>query len=259
MKKYNGIYFVDEDYTFQRDLKRVCALNNINLDIEIEFTKLLSRIVTEKPDILFLSLNEYQKSQKYLQVFREKSPFEIPMIFIVGRIQPDFSLNLPSNYYYIFWEEVADFISKITKKLYAVKCDDDVYTKITTNYCEQIFKSLQDLGFNGSTSGTRFIRDCANEIMLNKCRPSTFSNSIYSRVAINYNTTTASVARCMKVSIDTAWKRRNRNKIAHPSRVTFEDFSKCPSAKEFVYYLANKLYNFNQESNFRKISLNYIE
>lgn len=259
MRNYSAIYFIDEDYSLQRDLKRICSANNINLDIELEFTKLLSRVVTDKPDIFFLSLAEYQKSQKYLQVFREKSPFEIPMVFVVGFIQPDFSLNLPGNYYYIFWDEVTDFISKITKKLYTLRCDEEVYTKITTNYCDQIFKSLQDLGFNGSTYGTRFIRDCANEIMLNKCRPSTFSNSLYSRVAENYNTTVGSVSRCMKVSIDTAWKRRSKNKIVHPSRITFEDFSKCPSAKEFVYYIANKLYNYNQETNFRNTSLNYIE
>ncbi|MBQ7977304.1 MAG: hypothetical protein IJ301_01720 [Clostridia bacterium] len=251
MQEFNAIYYVEDSKNQNYDLKRYCQLNNIKLDIEIDFEKLISRVITTSPDLLVLNLGEYQKAQRYLQIFKEGSPFCVPMVFIVGNIEPDFSLKLPGNYNYGLWSEMSDFLSKITRKLHICRRDELICDKLISNHFEQIQKCLLDMGFNGSTHGTLYIRDCANEIMMNKCRPSTFSTSVYSRVADNYDTTTASVARCMKVAIDTAWKKRAKTKIDHPSRVCFNDFIKCPTAKEFVYYLANKLYNYNQDKKFR--------
>ena len=79
---------------------------------------------------------------------------------------------------------------------------------VRTNFNEQIYSTLVDLGLNASTNGTNFIKECINEIMLNNCKPSIFSNSLYEQVAFNYKTTPASVARCMKVAIDSAWKKK---------------------------------------------------
>ena len=79
--------------------------------------------------------------------------------------------------------------------------------------------------------------------MINKCRPSTFSKTLYQQVAFNYKTTPASVARCMKVAIDTAWKRKDKNRPRPDSQISFDEFIRCPTAKEFIYFVANKLYN----------------
>ena len=86
--------------------------------------------------------------------------------------------------------------------------------------------------------------------MLNRCRPSVFSKNLYTKVASFYGTSSASVARCMKVAIDTAWK-KSQKATSQPSGITFQDFTKCPTAKEFIYYISNKLYAYNQKSKFR--------
>lgn len=251
MTKYMAIYYVEDNANCNYELKGVCAQNNIGLDYEIDFGRLIGRVLTTKPDMLIFNLQEYQKNKKYLQIFKDDLPFSVPMIFVIGNIKPDFSLNLPSNYNYLTYDEIGDFFSKITVKLQNIQRNEEFMEPFTTNVNDQIYKVLVDLGFNVSTNGTQFIKDCVNEILINKCKPSVFSKSIYNKIAFAYNTTAASVARCMKVSIDTAWKRRGKNNIRQATGITFDDFSRCPTAKEFIYYLANKLYNYNREEKFK--------
>ena len=151
MTKYMAIYYVEDNANCNYELKGVCAQNNIGLDYEIDFGRLIGRVLTTKPDMLIFNLQEYQKNKKYLQIFKDDLPFSVPMIFVIGNIKPDFSLNLPSNYNYLTYDEIGDFFSKITVKLQNIQRNEEFMEPFTTNVNDQIYKVLVDLGFNVST------------------------------------------------------------------------------------------------------------
>ena len=253
--RFNGIFFVEDSANFDGELKSICLHNNINIEYEIDFEKLLSKILSYRPELLILSLKDYRVNSKFLQIFKEGSPFNIPFVLIIGAINPDFGLNLPNNYFYVKTENFEKYLKEITFKLIENKQKMQILQNVRTNFNEQIYSTLVDLGLNASTNGTNFIKECINEIMLNNCKPSIFSNSLYEQVAFNYKTTPASVARCMKVAIDSAWKKKDKVASKPHSIVSLDEFIHCPTAKEFIYFVANKLYSYNREQNVKKLAV----
>ncbi len=250
MEKIIGFYYHFNKNDNCEELRELCKKEGINLTVEDNFYKLVGNVVSFRPDVLFLEFCDYQQNKEFLTLFKEESAFCIPLVLVMGNIEPDFLLNFPNNYHYVKKAELGGAVSGLVKKLHINQRDEEFVQNLVSNYGDQIFRCLLDIGFNGSTNGTQFIKDCSNEIMLNRCRPSVFSKNLYTKVANFYDTSSASVARCMKVAIDTAWK-KSQKATSLPSGVTFQDFSKCPTAKEFIYYLSNKLYAYNQKSKFR--------
>ncbi len=253
MNKLKAIYFVDNTNNCDYDIKRVCKENNVSIELEIDFEKLISKVLSYRPDILIFNLKDYMSNIKYYQIFKTESPFYVPLIFIIGSIEPDFNLKLPTNYYYIKDTEFYDCLSKFIEKINKNKEKERAYLLISNFYFDQIYQEMIELGFNSSTNGSQYIKICINEIMLDKCRPNSMCNTLYEKVADSYNKSVASLTRCMKVAIDTAWnKKRKIPNINSKFCLTFNDFTECPSVKEFIYYAANKLYNHNQNNDFIK-------
>ena len=250
MENVIGFYYQTKGGMVNNSILECSKKFGINLTCEENFYKLVGSVINIRPDVLFLDFSNYQQNKQFLSMFKEESPFNVPFVIVVGNIEPDFLLNLPNNYRYVKSTELENVLGTFSSRYRLLKREDAFVNNLTANYGDQIFRCLVDIGFNGSTNGTQFIKDCSNEIMLNRCRPSVLSKNLYSKVANYYETTSASVARCMKVAIDTAWKKSQHEK-SEPSGVTFNDFSKCPTAKEFIYYLSNKLYNYNQKNKFK--------
>ena len=251
MNNVIGFYYRGEVGKEDNQILECSKKFGVHLVCEDNFYKLVGNVVSLRPDMLFLDFSDYQHNKQFLSMFKEESPFSVPYVLVVGNIEPDFLLNLPNNYRYVRREELSSVLDSFLSHMKLIKEEDVFVNNLTASYGEQIFRCLLDIGFNGSTNGTQFIKDCSSEIMLNRCRPSVLSKNLYSKVANYYDTTSASVARCMKVAIDTAWK-KSQKATSEPSGVTFKDFVKCPTAKEFIYYLSNKLYNYNQKNKFRQ-------
>jgi len=251
MENTIGFYYQNKDGSTNEEILNCCKKFGINLTCENNFYKLVGSVVSLRPDVLFLDFADYQQNKQFLTLFREESPFNVSLVLVVGNIEPDFLLNMPNNYRYVKSSELMNVLGALSSRVKLEKREEVFVQNLVSSYGDQIFRCLLDIGFNGSTNGTQFIKDCSNEIMLNRCRPSVLSKNLYSKVANYYETTSASVARCMKVAIDTAWK-KSQKATSEPSGVTFQDFAKCPTAKEFIYYLSNKLYNYNQKNKFKQ-------
>lgn len=241
------IYYVNDTKNVKTDLKVTLKNRVQSFDYEFDYGKLLMRISVEKPDILILDYREYVNTSHLMNVFGENTSFYVPIVLVAGDININLGICAPSNYTYMKYDELPLSIDILNHKLANIRSNKIKLEKADTTQSDLIYQTLLDLGFNSSTNGTSFIKECISYIMLNSCRPSSFSSSVYKQVAETYNTSAGSVARCMRVAIETAWKHRAKHNKQLASGITLTDYPSCPTAKEFIYYVATKLYNYKQE------------
>ncbi len=253
MSKLNIICYTADAETRFNELQAVCDNRNVNLEYEIDFSKLAGHVITNKPDILIFSLVDYRNSASYFKCFEAGSLFEVPMALVLGEIEPDFPLNLPSNFEYLKIDELADFFDKITPKI-VKNCENKSSLDFSAkNYEAFLNQVLGYLGFNISTNGTLYLKKCVIEILLNKCVPSVTCGAYYRKLAARYNTTIPNVSRCIVGAISTAWKRYLNHRSREIFGISFSNFIECPKNKEFMYYLAHKISEYNRDQNFRNI------
>lgn len=249
----SGIYFLEDSNDCNYFVKDICKKVKIKLDLEIDFEKLISHVIIHQPEILIFNLKDYLKYKKYLQIFDEESAFYVPIVFILGNIEPDFALELPGNFVYTKNDEFEELITKTVQKLEKIGTNNNVYSIISNFQSDMILSELISLGFNVGTNGSQFLKACISEVIIDKCRPNMLTNTVYASLAETYETSVYCVVRCMKVAIATAWKRRKFDKTAYSGILSFNYFYKEPSVKEFIYYAANKIYDNMKENKLKNI------
>ena len=251
MSKINVIYYVTDPDQSYGEINNICANQKINLDYEIDFSRLVSHVVTSSPSMLILNLVDYKNGVKYLSTFEAGSMFEVPIVMVLGNITPDFPLNLPSNYIYCKIADFSENLRKIVANLEKMHENDANFDINITNYDVILHKIFNCLGFNMGTRGRRYLEYCITEILLNRCIPNIAVKKYYLKLAIRNNTTVSNVARCIQAVINTAWKRYKNHKTRAINGITFDDFAACPKAKEFMYYVANKIHDDSHHKKFK--------
>lgn len=241
----------------------------INLDCDTDYASIVTKAKNHKPDILLISYDDYIKNTFGMNLFREGTIFAIPEVWIACETMHQFDskavilggthlfdtqnqkeITLPSNFRLI---TVSEMLSNLTYLGEAtglsgrkdkIIVDGDMIESTTQ-------QTLLDLGFNGCTYGTTYIRECIIGVMGINCQPQSLNSTIYSVVSQKNHTTLANLQRCTRTSLETAWKRRKKNVPRQENGVCFDDFTLCPSVKEFIYYVAYKLNNYLFDANFK--------
>ena len=253
---YKVIYYIADANNLNKELKGALKNKVDVFDYELNFSNLINRARTEMPDVIILDYKEYDKGYKQLNIFSDETCINVPVVIIAGYVNPENKLLGPSNYIYVKYDDIPVSIDLLRQRLTKMRNNPIRQKQLEIDNKGLIYKTLIGLGFNAGSMGTNYTNECVSQIMLNKCNPCCFHNTIFSYVSNLYNTTPANVSRCIKVALETAWKHRDKNKNDLPGNITFDDFVRCPTSKEFIYYLANKLtmyiqnLKFNNNSNF---------
>ncbi len=252
MDHYNGIFLVkneEESAEHRIDFLK----NNINIEYETCFLRLLNKVLGKRLDLLVIPFESFYKGIDFLKIFGEGASFAVPLVVILCKNNETLPNRLPNNYYFVNNRDFNEFFINFSKLLLENRQRMDFLGANNSNHKEQILNCLTEMGFNMGANGANFIAECINEVMFDNCRPNTLCKSMYERVAINNATSSASVARCMKVAINSAWtKFTHFGMTSLNTVVNFSDFSNCPTIKEFVYYVANKLFNINRDQKLKK-------
>ena len=111
MENVIGFYYQTKDGVSNEHILSTSKKFGINLTCEDNFYKLVGNVVNIRPDLLFLDFANYQQNKQFLSMFKEESPFNVPIVLIVGNIDPDFLLNLPNNYRYVKSSELDSVVS----------------------------------------------------------------------------------------------------------------------------------------------------
>ena len=224
------------------NLKEELQKSGINCEIDTDFASVIAKAKNRKPDVLLLDYHDYIRNSVSMDIFREGTMFSVPLVLIAGEGSA-ISLETPLNYYQLSYKAIPSSLNTIQEKVSQYRGGlDSIYGRIEVVQTAQ--QTLLDLGFNSCTYGTTFIRECILGVMDIDCRPKSLNKTIYAEVSERNNTTLANLLRCTRTSLESAWKRRKKNKQRLDNGVCFDDFSLCPSVKEFIYYVAYKLNNY---------------
>ncbi len=238
---YNVVYYVGDSTKANKDL-RLLLKNRVNsFEYEINFGTLVNRMKSNVPDIIILDYSEYKISYRQLSIFTYETCVSVPLVIVAGYIEPDTHILGPANYIYMKYTDIPESIDLISRELTKLHNNPIKNKQLDLDNRGLIFKTLVTLGFNAGSMGTNYLKECVANIMLKHCNPCCFHDTIYTYVSTYLNTNPANISRCMKVALETAWRHKEEHKIDESTNITFEDFVRCPTPKEFVYYIANKL------------------
>ncbi len=257
----NILCMATESCEFWEMLRGRVRRDFINLVCDTDYASIVTKAKNHKPDILIVSLDYYHKNSFGMSIFREGTIFSVPEVWVVydpitqssttfvscDADEPNLpsctpQMRLPDNFRFL---SVGEMLSSLTidatastrTKQFEACRDSDVIENATR-------QTLLDLGFNACTSGTTYIRECIISVIGINCQPQSLNKTIYCEVSQRNHTTLANLQRCTRTSLETAWRRRKKNLQRLTSGVCFDDFTLCPSVKEFIYYIAYKLNNY---------------
>ena len=242
------IYYSSFTENLNTDIKNIIESNNDTCEYEIDFGSLLNNSIVDA-DVLILSYKEYIQSYKHLSIFGENSKFYVPMVIILGNITPEKGLmDAPNNYCYCKINEFYDRIAFIKDNVVAVENQLKSTPVKTITTLEIITKTLQDLGFKSGINGTTYLKESIDYIIALECKPVVLSTQLFKKLSERHNTTVDCITRLVKVAIDTAWKNRRKSKVITYLGISFDYFTNCPTTKEFMYYMANRIFDFMRKS-----------
>ena len=254
VNRYNGMFLVnnkDEVANFKLNFLE----NNIGMEYESCFLRLLNKVLVKRFDLLVIPFDILKKGIDFLKIFEEGSSFSIPLVVILCDNNEKLPNILPHNYYYVNKGEFPDFFQNFSKILIENQQRLDFLGINTHDYKKQIFNCLTEVGFNFGTNGTTFLVECINNVMYENCRGKILFKSMLEHLALDYSTTSANVSRCMRVAIGSTWAKNTLKSDSTDSTIKLDDFMTRPTIKEFVYYVANKLYNLNREEKLKKFMI----
>ncbi len=236
----NIIYYSTKSENLNLKIKLECKNKVNSFDYELDFLRLLGRIKNEHPDILIFNHQEYILAQNQMNIFAIGSAYYVPIVLIASNIFEQKTTILPTNYTFVRFDEIVSCLDNFEHDLKRLRYNSLKIKELTMGYDQFIYNTLIDMGFNGSTKGTHFLKSSIAQTITSKCIPSAFSN-VYTQVGMAYSSTPACVHRCVRSAIITAWEHKDQIQKAD-AFVSFAEFSHCPKAKEFIYYIANKIY-----------------
>ncbi len=223
----------------------------ITYETEVDYAKVIFEAKNKQIDVLVINLEEYVANPQIMNIFKEGEIFAIPSVLVVG-VESEQNIYLPTNYHLIHISQLVDKVLEIYSN------SNKGYKNLKGQFPELdimriAHETLSQLGFNISTFGTIYLQDCIAEVMNHNCNPTQLNKTVYNQISAKHNSSIANVVRCTRASLETAWKRHKRKAGRLSSGVSFDDFTLCPSVKEFIYYVAYKLNNYTQNLNYKNV------
>ena len=238
------IYYVNDADSYTPSFKNVLQNNVEDFVCEYDFTHMLETIRMSVVDIIVMDYVEYKKYQKVLNMFIQSSGYYIPMIIIAGNIEQEFSMKMPYNYVYMKYDEIIDNLEALEENIKYIRLSEKNLNFEMDNKTI-IYNCLIDLGFKFRSRGIKYLMEAINYNMVHDCKPCNFHNTIYLSMSKDVNTSVNNIVRCIQSSIDTVWSKKQfikENIVKYD--IDLNEFEKKPTPKEFICYIANKLYNY---------------
>ncbi len=235
-------------------LKPFLQLKNVFLEYESKLHILFAKIINYQPEFLIVDGDSVVLNSDFIEYFNEKSPFYVPLIFILYENKSEVpNTSNSGNYVYLTYEDFlfkfSSFLTIIQNKCQLVKnIEKFQLTKFNT-----ILSFLFKINFSFKTQGTIFLKDCikfyindSNSGIVNMC-------DIYNYVAKCHNTTIANVERSIRIAIQSAWEKLNAKNTAQELGLDIIFFEKQPSCRELIVLASEYLLESYKEINIKRM------
>lgn len=249
VNKFIAIYYFNETKNYDGNLRTHFQKQGVELVYETNLSKLLSKIVILHPMMLIVDDIPADFFNQFVDLFGLESPFYVPSVCFLQDIDENMSKNLPYNYFICGKTNYEPILTHKIFECLAYKNNPQSISNFPITRFEDINKVLVRLGLNTKSSGSIFLKDCINQIIIDGCKACTLYGSVYRTVATMHSTTINNLERCMRTSINKAWQMYIKNKPSQPKNVNKEIlFFTKPTVKEFIFFVANYIKDRENEN-----------
>ena len=234
-------YYKNIDKTKQKLIDQLSIFENF--DCESEYVSLIQKLETETIDIMIFDYSEYITYEQQFAVLRRKI-VNIPIILIAGELEPnEITRGLNSdNYQYTRYADIIKTLPALNKRVSIIQLEPTQPEGYAAASVSSISETLIKIGIKASSLGFTYLIDAIRYILNNDCKPVSITKELCTFIAEKHDVTKLSVSRCMSTSIQSAWQ-NYRIKPPTSSTISFDEFSYCPTPKEFIYHVARKIAN----------------
>ena len=236
--KFVAIYYFNDTRNYDSNLKSFFKKQDIELSYETNFCKLLSKILVIHPMMVVIDHIPNDFMAQFLDLFQLESPYYVPSVCFLQDDVP-FGCRLPYNCTMcggVNYESVL--LNKIHECMLFKHNPQNAFNFPITRF-DVIMKILRNMCINVKSSGSIFLKDCINQVIIDGCKACTLYGSVYSTVAAMHGTSVNNLERCMRTSINNAWKVYNAGNCEFARKLYNEIFVTKPTVKELIYYVAN--------------------
>lgn len=208
-------------------------------DFAVDYVSFVSKIRQQTPDILIIPYREYMRNTAAFNIFGPRSILNVPRVMIAVESADDDYEFSPSNYEFCKIDVTKPEFQKSPQQEEPCEGHDDVAILAVQQASAQAF--LGDLGFDVRSSGTIFISQCIASVVGLNCRPVSLNKTVYPEVSQRNHTSLTNMMRCIRTSLDNAWRHRQSDTQSLDGDTCFGEFLLRPTIKEFIYYVASKI------------------
>ena len=240
-----ALYYFTDTKHYNLNLKNYFSSFNVELLYENNLSKLLSKILVDHPSIVVLEGIPKEFILRCCDCFDANSPFFVPFVcFMCDDEQLDGKSKLPFNCFLCSKDNYSSLFKSKIKLEELTNYSANKITKFPISRFDLITKTLRDLGANVKSSGSIFIKDCINQVLIDGCRACTLYNSVYNIVANKHNTNINNLERCMRTAVNNMWDGYTKNNKNNEKGFAFNS---KPTVKEFIFYVSNYIKDLEYE------------
>lgn len=244
-KQILALYYFTDTKNYNLNLRNYFSSFNVELLYENNLSKLLSKILVNHPSIVVLEGVPTNFIAKCCDCFDVNSPFFVPYVcFLCDDEFLDLEDNLPFNCFLCSRRNYSNLFKDKIKTEDLINYSGNKITKFPISRFDLITKALRDLGANVKSSGSIFIKDCINQVLIDGCRACTLYNSVYNIVANKHNTNINNLERCMRTAVNSMWDNHIKNSNCDSNNFAFNS---KPTVKEFIFYVSNYIKDLEYE------------
>ncbi|MBQ7602619.1 MAG: hypothetical protein IJU58_00530 [Clostridia bacterium] len=244
--KFVAIYYISDTLNYNSNLKSFFQKHGIELSYETNFCKLLSKILVTHPMMLVVSSISKDFLQQFLELFDIESPYFVPCICI---LEDEYDKNIPYNFVMCGKSGYEDILANKIEQCMVYKHSLQNVSNFPMTRFDIITKVLRGFGVNVKSSGSIFLKDCINQVIIDGCKACTLYSNVYTIVATMHGTTVNNLERCMRTAIGSAWELYNSQNNEFARKLNNGALFGCrPTVKEFIYYVANYVRDLECES-----------
>lgn len=243
-----GIYYFTDPKIYDTKLRGYFQNRNLELYYEQDLGRVLSKILVCHPSVLIFDGFPDEVDQKLADIFDINSVFYVPFVcFLCSSNEFKLKKPLPLNCVMCkkdCWKSFFD--EKFNSNKLITKTSNNVIYFPVGRF-DLIVNTLSEFGININSSGSIFLKDCINQVLIDDCKAYTLYNRVYNVVAKIHNTTINNLERCMRSTISSAWENYLKNKARYSAYGKYI-YAEKPTVKEFIYYLSNLIKNIEYEN-----------
>ena len=239
--KFIAIYYFSNTNSYDSNLRLHFQKQGVELTYETNLSRLLSKTVLLHPMMLVVDKIPLDFFDQFSDLFGMESPFYVPSVCFLQDIKELKNPNIPYNYLMCGSKNYEQVLNTKICECLTYKNNPQSITNFPITRFEDITNVLVGLGINSKSSGLVFLKDCINQIIIDGCKACTLYGSVYRVVATMHSTTINNMERCMRTSINKAWKSYSlHSKSNLPQKPSLDLlFASKPTVKEFIYFVAN--------------------